>query len=108
MTDWREIRVAHIDWLALRSHIGRSAGVLRQLSTTIRPDDKPEPYCSGAWREMTLGQVADIGRRNLLRHTGMGAATLASLQYVIDLAADGKCPMIGGPAPDALRPTEAK
>lgn len=105
MSDWREIRMTDIDWMALRSHIGRSAGVLGRLSTTMRAEDKPQPFGRGAWKEMTLGQVADIGRKNLLRYPDVGEVAIASLQYVIDMADAGKCPIIGSPAPDALRPT---
>lgn len=105
MTDWRSIPMVAIDWSALKPHVGRNSHPLRRLTQGF-PNRPPEPFQEGAWRNLTLGEVADLGRRALLRHNGMGEATLAALQYVIDLAAAGKCPLTTGPAHDALRPTE--
>ena len=108
MADWRDIPMRMINWNAVSAHIGRSARPLRRLSTTIRPEDTPKPFCRGAWRDMTLGQVADLGRREILRHSDIGPTALAALQHVIDLAAAGKLPQTQGPANDALRPTEKR
>ncbi|WP_147405712.1 hypothetical protein [Cereibacter sphaeroides] len=103
--DWREIPMTAIDWDALRPVLGRSANDLRRLSRGYRPDDPPREWCAGAWKQMTLGQVADMGRRQLLRHNNLGEKGLALLQMVIDLAAAGRCPTTDGAAVDALRPS---
>jgi len=105
LTDWRDIPMAEINWLGLRGEIGRSAMALRRLAIVLYDRHPVEPYYMGCWSEMTLGQVADLGRRDLMRHNGFGDITLAALQRVIDLAAAGKLPVANGPAPDALRPT---
>jgi hypothetical protein len=104
--NWREIPMKEINWRSLHSHLGRSAWQLKRYSLGYKESDPPRPYAEGAWKNMTLGEVSDLGRRELMRHSGMGPVCLAALQYVIDLAAAGKCPVIGGVAPDALRPSE--
>jgi hypothetical protein len=102
--DWREIKMTEIDWRALRAHLGRSNSILRRL-THGYTDQTTHDYGAGSWRELTLGQVADKGRREILRHTGMGEVALCSLQLLIDLAAKGGCPMTTGQAVDALKPS---
>lgn len=105
MSDWRSIRMTEIDWRALKSHIGRSAQALRSMCHNYGGRD-PDKYGLGSWRDMTLGEVADLGRAQILRHAGIGETALSGLQYVIDLAAAGKLPLLNGVAIDALRPTK--
>lgn len=105
MSDWRSVRMAEIDWRAMKSHIGRSASALRRLSIPFR--NRPTyPYADGAWMDLTLGEVADLGAREILRYAGMGKVSLAALQSVIDMAEAGKLPLSNGVAIDALRPTK--
>lgn len=103
MTDWRGIPVADINWRALKPLIGRSAHPLRRLCSPPY-DGRVRDYGSGAWAHMTLGEVADLGAREILRHQDVGQMTLAALQSVVDMAAAGRLPVAGTAAPDALRP----
>ena len=103
MTDWRSIPVSSINWRALKPRIGRSAHPLRRLCTPPH-DGRVRDFGSGAWAHMTLGEVADLGARVILREPDVGQVTLGALQSVIDMAADGRLPTSASPAPDALRP----
>ena len=103
---WREVPMAEIDWSALKPTIGRPVHALRRLS---RPWSNPTEYGSGSWHDLTLGDVADMGRREIMRHLDVGEAALVALQKIIDMAAAGSLPMIsatGRPAHDALRPSQ--
>lgn len=102
---WRDIPMRAINWRHVRSHIGISAHKLHRLSRPPFDNRPPQPYRDGSWCDLTLGQVADMGAREILRHEGIGEVALAGLQYVIDLAASGKLATNSDPAPDALRPT---
>lgn len=105
MIPWREIPMTGIDWSALKPQIGRSASTLRMLSHGF-DDFAPKPGGAGCWRDMTLGDVADLGKYRLINHHHLfGEKTLAALQTVIDLAAAGRLPLKQAPARDALRPT---
>jgi len=107
--NWRTIRMDEIDWRAVQSMPeigGHAGGALRRLSVGY-PSVAAEPYWPGCWQNLTLGDVADLGERDLLRHSGFGKKTLAALRRVIDMAASGKLPLLGNPAPDALRPRVA-
>lgn len=104
MTDWREIQVADIDWSELHRRMGRTVHPLRRLCLPRVSGDLPTPYGSGSWSTLTLGAVADLGARQILRHIDVGPKVLATLQRIIDMAADGTLPLLGNPAPDALRP----
>ncbi|VDS07918.1 hypothetical protein PARHAE_01098 [Paracoccus haematequi] len=87
MTEWRTIPMRDINWAALKPSFGHCVYRLRKLS---EPNSLPyRPYCSGCWADMTLGQVADLGRAELLRHDGMGEGTIAILEQVMELAAAG-------------------
>ena len=103
MTDWRSIPVSSINWRALKPRIGRSAHPLRRLCTPPH-DGRVRDFGTGAWAHLTLGEVADLGAREILRHQDVGQMTLGALQSVIDMAADGRLPTSATPAPDALRP----
>lgn len=106
MTDWRSIPVKNIDWRMLHARFGRSIYKLEWLAVEPR-NNRVEALGHGCWSQMTLGAVADIGLRRLKRHHGIGDVAIATLQAIIDLAASEGLPMIGGPAPDALKPTRA-
>ena len=106
MTDWRSIPVKDIDWRMLHAKFGRSIYALEWLAVEPR-NNRVEALGHGCWSHMTLGAVADIGERLILRHHGIGPVALATLRSIIDLAASDGLPMVGGPAPDALTPTSA-
>lgn len=106
MADWRDIPMRMINWKQVHSHIGRPAHKLRRLSLPPMGNRAPTPYGTGCWSELTLGQVADMGAHEIMRHHDVGKVALAGLQYIIDLAAAGKLATCKDPAPDALRPTE--
>lgn len=101
--DWRDIPMRVIGWRALYNRIGRSAYKLEWLCRAWR-DRAPVPYGRGCWHNLTLGQVADLGAQEILRHAGIGQITLERLQDVISMAAAGALSTGDGPAPDALRP----
>ena len=107
MTDWRSIPVKDIDWPMIHARFGRTVHALRRLCLPRVNNQPPAAFGSGAWSEMSLGAVADIGARQIMRHQDVGPKVLATLQAIIDLAASEGLPMIGGPAPDALKPTRA-
>lgn len=104
MTDWREIPVQRIDWRALHRSMGRTIHPLRRLCTPPVDGRRPTELGTGSWAELTLGAVADLGARQIMRHIDVGPKVLATLQRIIDMAADGTLPLLGDPAPDALRP----
>ncbi len=106
MTDWRIIPVKDIDWRAVHRRFGRTVHALRRLCLPRVNNQPPSAFGSGAWSEMTLGAVADMGALQILRHQDVGPKVLATLQAVIDMAAAGDLPMVGAPAPDALKPKD--
>jgi hypothetical protein len=105
MTDPRDIPMADIDWQALMADMGRSVRPLWRL-VHVDPNRAPKPYDDGSWHDLTLGQVADKGERDILRHHGVGETALARLREIIDMARAGTLPLKGGPAPDSLWPKE--
>lgn len=87
MTDWRTIPMRDINWVALLPTFGPTVYRLRTLS---EPNDLPyRPYCSGCWADLTLGQVAEMGRKELLSHDGIGAGAIGVLEGIMELAAAG-------------------
>ncbi|PNW65566.1 UNVERIFIED_CONTAM: hypothetical protein BEN50_22255 [Euhalothece sp. KZN 001] len=103
MTSPRDIPMADIDWQTLLHGMGRSVRPLWRL-VHVDPNRGPRPYEEGAWHDLTLGQVADKGERDILRHHGVGATALARLRENIDMARAGTLPLKGAPAPDSLGP----
>ena len=106
MTDWRSIPVKDIDWRMLHARFGSSIYKIEWLAK-VPGNGRVEDRGHGCWSHMTLGAVADLGERLILRHHGIGPVALATLQAIIDLAASEGLPMVGGPAPDALKPIRA-
>ncbi|MGR3522692.1 MAG: hypothetical protein ACU0FT_08055 [Paracoccus sp. (in: a-proteobacteria)] len=89
MTSWRDIAMRDIDWLAFLPILGPGVHTLRSLCEPPPRGRAWRKYTSGAWMDLTLGQVADLGREDLLRHRGIGNGTVAVLESVMDLAAAG-------------------
>lgn len=88
MTDWRTIPMRDINWVALKPTFGTGVFALRKLSQ-LQSGMEYRPYASGCWADMTLGQVADLGREDLLRHAGVGTGTIKILEQIMELAAAG-------------------
>lgn len=87
MSDWRAIPMRDIAWVALLPTYGPCVYHLRKLS---EPTTGPAPqYRQGCWADLTLGQVADLGRDDLLRHQGVGPGAIRVLESIMDLAAAG-------------------
>jgi len=85
--------------------MGRSVRPLWRLSRRD-PNRTPEDYGNGCWSDLTLGEVADKGERDILRHLDVGPKALARLREIIDMARAGTLPLKGGPAPDTLWPSD--
>ena len=81
--NWREIPVSTVDWFLVQR--GNFRGVLWNLSRRI-PD---EYQGGGAWRDLTLGQLADMGEPKWRREPGVGDVTVRAIKELIDRAAAG-------------------
>ena len=88
MSDWRTIPMRDINWVALLPTFGPTVYRLRSLSEPT-PDKAYRRYATGCWADLTLGQVADLGRKELLRHAGIGAGAIGVLERIMELAAAG-------------------
>lgn len=112
---WRNIPAAMIDWE--KNPISSRAGNWVRWSCSdewktsrwnFERDKTPVPGGRGYWCEMTLGQIADNGERWWIRNgTHIGPKGCQVIRWIIDEAAEGRCPMIGGkgaPAVDAYVP----
>ncbi len=108
MTDWREIPAVEIDWAA--NPISERAGYKVITMCSDRFDQGTGPlsrFSAGAWADLTLGEIADLGPTHWLRCSGIGGTAVRVIKWVIDHAAAGKCPMKAGsgkPAHDAYVP----
>ena len=99
MTDWRDIPMRDVNWIALLPTLGPCVYMLRKLCEPPPRGFAWRRYASGAWMDLKLGQVADLGRDELLRHQGIGPGAVSVLEKVMDLAAAGH---------DITRPTRRK
>jgi len=109
MSDWRSIRAHDVDWTA--SPISRRAGYkVRMMCSPIYLSPSGKPWSDtgcGAWHDLTLGQIADLGERHWLRCANIGDLGVRVIKWGIDAAAEGRCPMLpasGAPAVDAYIP----
>jgi len=109
-TDWRAIPAKHIEWgdNAISVIAGYKVAFLcHEPSESLRATASPRGY--GAWSGLTLGDVADLGERRWLRMSGVGPKGVKLIKWIIDEAAQGRCPMKAGsghPATDAYAPDE--
>lgn len=109
MSDWRSIMATDVDWTA--NPISLRAGYkVRMMCSPIYhgPNGKAWSATScGAWSDLTLGQVADLGERHWRRCSNIGNLGVKVIKWGIDAAAEGRCPMLlasGAPAADAYVP----
>lgn len=110
MSEWRDIRADAIAWD--RNPISVLAGhkcrmmcnaifLNHQVGSQYRNRD------CGGWSDLTLGQIADLGEREWLRCTNIGPTAVKVIKWIIDAAAEDRCPMMAGSghaAPDAYVP----
>lgn len=105
--DWRAIPAKDIAWRD--NPISRRAG--RHIEHMCSPywaenGDKHERSWGG-WSALTLGAIANLGERYWLRCNSIGQQAVSVIRWVIDEAAEGRCPMTpssGLPATDAYVP----
>lgn len=90
VTGWRDIPMRDINWVALLPSLGPCVYKLRGLCEPPPRGPFWRRYAAGAWVDLTLGEVADLGRTELLRHAGIGAGAIAVLERVMALAAAGE------------------
>jgi len=108
MSDWRSIRAQDVDWTA--NPISRLAGYkVRMMCNPIYIERRTSwtQYECGAWSDLTLGQIADLGERHWRRCSNIGDLGVSVIKWGIDAAAEGRCPMLpasGAPAADAYVP----
>jgi len=109
MSDWRSIRAQDVDWTP--NPISRRAGYhVRMMCSPVYlgPTGKAWSATSrGAWSDLTLGQIADLGERHWRRCSNIGDLGVSVIKWGIDAAAEGRCPMLpasGAPAADAYVP----
>ena len=93
--NWRDIPARTVDWSIVQR--GNFRSVLWNLSRPL-----PDQYQNGgAWRDLTLGQIADMGERRWRREPGVGDVTVLAIKELIDRAAAGEdvteCAVSGEP-----------
>lgn len=91
MASWRDIPASDVQWGD--NPISRRAGMA--VSRLCRKWGRSEPvseFSTGAWSGLTLGQIADLGERHWLRMSDVGATAVEVIKWVIDEAAEGRCP----------------
>lgn len=98
MTDWRTIMARDIDWDGLYTGASSAGtnGIKRAISQNGGWDYKANVERAGDWFEYTLGEVANLGRVSWLRMPNVGKKAADFIEYVIDIAAEGK-PVLRGP-----------
>lgn len=85
---WRDIPMRDINWVTLKPTFGASVYRLRKLCEPM-PDRPYRRYASGSWAGLTMGQIADMDRVELMRHDGIGPGTLQILDEVMTMARVG-------------------
>ena len=115
MKSWREIPVSKIEW-SVNPISSRAGGWVDWMCSDRwktsqwkhERDRTPQPGQRGYWCDMTLGQLADAGQRWWRRNgANIGPMAMDVIRWVIDEAAEGRCPLkpeSGSPAPDAYVP----
>jgi len=103
--NWRDIPAADIDWGC--NPISKQAGYkVRMMCADMYLSKFSTKFSCSAWRDATLGEIADYGERHWLRCTNIGPLAVQVIKWVIDEAACVRCPMMAtaGRAPDAYVP----
>jgi len=107
--NWRDIPASDIDWGS--NPISKRAGYkVRMMCADMYLSQFSNKFSCSAWHEATLGEIADYGERHWLRCTNIGALGVEVIKWVIDEAAEGRCPLFAeaGKAPDAYVPKSAR
>lgn len=110
MSKWRDIRGDEIAWH--ENPVSQRAGykVRMMCNGTFLKHNLGSQYRNrdcGGWSDLTLGQIADLGEKEWLRCANIGQTAVQVIKWIIDEAAEGRCPMMAGsghPAPDAYVP----
>jgi len=109
MSDWRNIRADSIDWVVnpISSRAGRYC---RMMSNAIYINSYSDAWSCGGWSDLTLGDIADLGVRHWGRCRNIGPLGVQVIKWIIDEAAEGRCPMLAtkGRAADAYEPRAAR
>lgn len=107
---WRNILGRDVDWVALNGGKYRATDGLRRLfdcrKKWIGTNYHPTEMEYGDWYDLTLGEIANIGRREWMRQVGVGPVVSDLIALAIDMAAEGK-PVVRGPigvGPDSYVP----
>lgn len=108
MTDWRDIPASDIEWAD--NPISQRQGYAINFLCRA-PREEASSYSArfgkGAWADKALGEIANMGNRHWLRMNGIGPKGAEVIAWIIDEAAEGRCPMkpaSGQPATDAYVP----
>ena len=105
--DWRSIPAAAVDW-ELNPISTRGGGYVRMMCNHIYWRSDKHPTGCGGWKDMTLGDIADLGEKYWLRCTNIGPKVVLVIKWILDEAASGRCPFLaatGRKAADAYVPT---
>ena len=84
--DWRAIPLIEVDWQIT----GCTGHVCSTLFNHSRPPHDPRWPEGHEWTSLTLGDLADMGEREWLRATSVGAVTVSTIKEIIDRAAAGE------------------
>jgi hypothetical protein len=107
MIEWRTIPAPAIEWPD--NPISKNAGYKIEwlCFAPLSTSEYDARYGRGAWHTVTLGDIADFGERRWDRMQGVGPKGVEVIKWIIDEAAQGRCPMKPGsgyPATDAYSP----
>ena len=97
--NWRDILGRDVDWVTLNGGKYRHTSGLRELfyvgpkwmTTHYHPTEKTY----GEWYNYTLGDIANLGRREWLRMTNVGPFVADLIERAIDAAAAGESICLG-------------
>lgn len=107
MTDWRSIPAESVDW-EINPISKRGGGYVRMMCNKIFWSEGRHEMSCGAWKDLTLGDVADLGEKHWLRCNNIGPKVVLVIKWILDEAASGRCPFLaakGTKAADAYEPT---
>lgn len=89
--NWRAIMARDIAWHI--NPISRRAGLAVNFASAKWDHEPRSIYSPGAWNELTLGDIANFGPTHWQRMRGLGPKSIDVIKWVIDEAAEGRCPM---------------
>jgi len=107
MENWREIKAAVVDW-EINPISKRGGGYVRMMCSEMFWCELSHPTSCGAWSNLTLGCIADLGEKHWLRCRNIGPKVVMVIKWILDESASGRCPFLGAKgmkASDAYEPT---